>query len=322
MTNEPALESPAVDAVVIGGGAAGLSAGVVLARAGRSVTVVDAGGPRNAPASHVHGFLTRDGVAPSDLVALGAKEVVGYGGQIMEGEVATARATADGFDIGLDDGTELRTRRIVLASGVVDQLPDVPGLADRWGIDVLHCPYCHGYEVRGQHIAILGNGPTAIHHALLWRQWSPSITLLVDEEFAPDPDESKQLAARGITIVQGLPDELRVSDGRLAGVRLTDGQTVDCDVLVVAPRWKLRTDLLDQLGVETAARELKGTVLGHYVPAEHDGKTSVPGVWAAGNLIDPMAQVVAAAASGTRAAASLNADLVAEDTRRAVAAGS
>src|SRR4051812_2274907 len=144
------------DVVVIGGGAAGLSGALALARARRRVLVIDAGEPRNAPAGHVHNYLGREGTPPAELLAAGRAEVGGYGGQVSGGRVTGAERTDDaGFRVGLDDGRTVRARRLLVATGLVDQLPDVPGLGDLWGSDVLHCPYCHGWEVRDRAIGVL-----------------------------------------------------------------------------------------------------------------------------------------------------------------------
>src|SRR4051812_4534690 len=174
------------DVAVIGGGAAGLSAALVLTRAGRRVAVVDAGAPRNAPAAHMHGFLGSDGLPPSALLAAGREEVTGYGGELLPGTVVSIdQRTASSvrrrrrFDVVLADGTSLQSRRVLVTTGLRDDLPDVPGVRERWGRDLLHCPYCHGHEVRGQPLGVLGGGPAttpeAVAHAQLLRQWSEDV---------------------------------------------------------------------------------------------------------------------------------------------------
>lgn len=185
------------DVVVIGGGAAGLSGALALARAQRSVLVVDAGQPRNAPAGQVHNFLGRDGTPPAELLAAGRDEVTRYGGEIINGTAQDATRDGDGFLVTLHDGREVRARRLLVTTGLVDELPDVPGLAGRWGRDVLHCPYCHGWEVRDRRIGVLATGPLAAHQAQLWRQWSPHVTLLLHGVPAPGAEEAERLAARG-----------------------------------------------------------------------------------------------------------------------------
>ena len=173
------------DVVVIGGGAAGLSAALVLTRARRRVAVVDAGQPRNAPAAHMQGFLGSDGLPPAELLAAGRAEVAGYGGQLVSGTVSTITASrrADAsrrpcFDVALEDGSALRTRRVLVTTGLRDEIPDIPGVRERWGRDLLHCPYCHGYEVRDQPLGVLGGTPEAVAHAHLIRQWSRRRRLL------------------------------------------------------------------------------------------------------------------------------------------------
>src|ERR1700710_2415387 len=169
-----------VDVLVIGGGAAGLSAALVLSRARRTVLVIDSGAPRNAPAAHMHGFLSRDGMPPAQLLAIGRNEVTGYGGTVLTG-IVTDRAPSGtaGFRVALANGDRFCTRRLLIATGLRDELPDIPGLRERWGRDVLHCPYCHGYEVRDQPLTVLGQSADAVHYAQIVRQWSDNITLAV-----------------------------------------------------------------------------------------------------------------------------------------------
>ncbi|MCW2700645.1 MAG: putative thioredoxin-disulfide reductase [Blastococcus sp.] len=291
---------------------------MALARARRRVLVIDDGAPRNAPAGHVHNFLTRDGTPPADLYALGRAEVASYGGEFMAGAVTGAVREEEGFTVTLADGVGVRGRRLLVTTGLVDELPDVPGLAERWGRDVLHCPYCHGWEVRDQAIGVLATGPVAVHQALLFRQLSDDVTLLLHTSPAPGPDEAEQLAARGIVCVEGEVAAVQVADDRLSGVRLRSGAVVPLQALVVAPRFTARADFLGSLGLETAELQTGGHVLGSYVPADPMGATAVPGVWAAGNVTDLKAQVIPAAAGGLTAAAAVNADLVGEDARIAV----
>ena len=308
------------DVVVIGGGAAGLSGAVALARSRRSVVVVDSGSPRNAPAAGVHNYLGREDARPADLLSDGRAEVAGYGGHVVAGEVTGARRVGDGdFRVALDGGREVSARRLLVATGLVDELPDLPGLAQRWGRDVLHCPYCHGWEVRDQPVGILATGPNAVHQALLFRQLSADVTFLAHTgpDLAAEPAE--QLAALGIPVVAGEVAGLEVSDDRLTGVRLTSGEVVALSVLVVAPRFTARAGVLASLGLTAVDQEMAGVVVGSTIPADPTGATAVPGVWVAGNVSDMSAQVVVSAAAGMRAGAAINADLVAEDARRAVA---
>jgi thioredoxin reductase (NADPH) len=307
------------DVVIIGGGAAGLSGAVALARSRRSVLVVDAGEPRNAPAEGVHNYLGREDIPPAELLALGRAEVTGYGGEVVRGVVTSARTGEDGFAIALDDGREFTARRLLVATGLVDELPDLPGVAERWGRDVLHCPYCHGWEVRDQAIGILATGPTAVHQALLFRQLSDDVTFFRHTGPELPTDELDQLIALGVRIVDGEVAALEVVDDRLTGVRLVTGEVVPRSVVVVAPRFNARAGVLEALGLPATEQEMGGAVVGSAVTADPTGATAVPGVWVAGNVSDMSAQVVVSAAAGLRAGAMINADLVAEDARRAVA---
>ncbi len=308
------LES-AYDVVVVGGGAAGLSAGLMLGRARRSVLVVDAGKPRNAPADAVHGLFAREGTRPAELLERGRHEVRTYGGEVVAGEVVTVERAGDGFAIGLADGRETRARRLLVTSGLVDELPDVPGLRERWGRDVVHCPYCHGWEVRDRAIGVVGSNPMAVHGALLWRQWSDDVVLF--RHTAPDhtDDQAEQLAARGVRVVEEPIAEVVVENDRIVGVRLADGQVVAREILAVGTRMVARAGFLAGLGL---VPEEHPTGMGEFVPADPMGRSSVPGVWLAGNVTELHAQVGAAAAGGAFAAAQLNMDLVADDTARAV----
>ncbi|MEW9527743.1 FAD-dependent oxidoreductase [Microbispora sp. NPDC049125] len=306
------------DVVVVGGGAAGLSGALALTRARRSVLVVDAGEPRNAPAGQVHNYLAREGTPPAELVAAGRDEVTRYGGEIVAGRVEAAAREGDGFLVTLGGGRSVRARRMLVTTGLVDELPDVPGVAERWGRDVLHCPYCHGWEVRDRRIGVLAAGPLAVEKANLWRQWSSHVVLLTHDTPAPDVEAAERLAARGITVVEGPVAGLEVDGDALTGARLASGEFVALDAVVVAPRFTARADVLESLGLKPVDVEMGGHVVGSRIPADPTGATTVPGVWVAGNVADVLAQVITAAAAGLNAGAAINMDLVAEDTRDAV----
>jgi thioredoxin reductase len=324
--------SQTADVVIIGGGAAGLSAAVVLGRARRSVVVVDGGQPRNAPADGVHSFLTRDGVSPAELIRLGQDEARSYGAAILTAQVVTTERTPDGFTVTLDDGSTRSARRLLIATGLVDELPDVPGLQERWGRDVLHCPYCHGWEVQDQAIGILGTGPMSVHQALLFRQWSDDVTLILhgdmlnadgelSEERGPTEYEWEQLAARGISVVIGPVASLDVHIDALAGVRLSSGRLIPLQALVVAPTFTARTGFLAGLGLASVPHPMG---VGSHLESDEMGRVLkdgvvVPGVWAAGNATNLMAQVVVSAAAGLGAATAINADLILEEVAAAVA---
>ena len=314
------LPHDVVDVVIVGGGAAGLAAALMLARARRAVLVIDAGEPRNAPAAHVHGFLTRDGVAPTELLALGRAEVRRYGAQVHDGRATRAtRAEDRTFLVELDDGRAVRARRLVVATGLVDELPDIAGLAARWGRDAVHCPYCHGWEVQDEATVVIASGPMAVHQATLFRQWSADVTLCLHSGPVPTDAERARLEVRGVRIVDGPVAEVVVADDRITGVRLADGRVLPAGADVVGPRMLARSEVLASLGV-VAVADPTGT--GTSIPADTTGATAVPGVWVAGNVADMRGQVLQAAAAGAMTGAAINADLIAEETDRAlVAAG-
>jgi len=311
------------DVVVIGGGAAGLSGALALSRARRSVLVIDAGEQRNLPAGHVHNYLGREGTPPADLLAIGRDEVASYGGKVVAGRVTAAQAQKGdqpGFVVTLDEGREVSARRLLNTTGLVDELPAVPGLRERWGRDVLHCPYCHGWEVRDQALGVIASNGFAAHQALMFRQWSEDIKLFLNGGPAPSEEESKQLAARGIAVVTAVIEGIVVEGDRITGVRLASGEMVVRRALVVSPRTTARAEVLSSLGIDPVEQEMNGIVFGTVMPADPTGATAVPGVWVAGNVADIRAQVISSAAAGLNVAAMINADLIAEDTRMAVAA--
>ncbi|HEX6340289.1 NAD(P)/FAD-dependent oxidoreductase [Umezawaea sp.] len=309
-----------VDAVVIGGGAAGLNGALMLARSRRSVVVVDSGTPRNAPADGVHGLLGLDGVPPADLLRTGREEVRRYGGLVVTGEVASAVPAAGDevrFTVTLADGRVLSARRLLVATGLRDVLPDVRGLAEHWGRGVVHCPYCHGWEVRDEPIGVLATGQASVHHALLFRQLSDDLVYFTRGTDLDD-DTRARFAARGIRVVDTDVAEVVAADGGgVAGVRLTDGTFVPRRALAVATSMWARTEGLEGLGLPL--EDLPGG-MGRRFVAGAAGTTDVPGVCVAGNATDPSAQVGASAAAGALAGARLNADLVTADTEAALAA--
>jgi len=306
-----------VDVLVVGGGAAGLSGALMLARARRSVLVVDAGRPRNAPAEGVHGLLGHDGVPPGELLARGRAEVTSYGGRVAEDSVDTIVREGDRFRAALATGGVVLARRVLLATGLVDQLPEIPGLADHWGHDVVHCPYCHGWEVRDRPIAVVGTGPMSFHQVQLFRQWTSDLLYLQHDAPAPSEEERALMAARGIGFEPARIEEVLADGGSIAGVRLADGRLVPREVLAVATRMEARVGAFEALGVEVADHP---SGMGRHVVADPQGRTTVEGVWAAGNVVDLSAQVGAAASQGAMAGAMINMDLVVEDGAIAVAA--
>jgi thioredoxin reductase len=308
------MDETTYDVVVLGGGAAGLSGALMLGRSRRSVLVIDAGTPRNAPADAVHGLLGHDGTPPRELLAHGRDEVRRYGGEVVGGTVTDARREGALFRVTVGE-RDVTARRLLVATGVTDELPDVPGLARHWGTAAVHCPYCHGYEHRGQRLVVIGSSPMSVHQAMLFRQLSEHVTYAVAGH-RPDAEQAEQLAARGIEIV-GPVAEIVTEGAVLTGVRLAGGEVVAADAVTVATYLRPRLGGLDGLGL-TISTHPSG--MGEHVAVvDPTGRTDVEGVWAAGNVVDISLQVGASAAAGAMAGAMLNNDLVLEETATAVA---
>lgn len=310
------MDTTRYDVVIIGGGAAGLSAATTLSRALRSVLVVDAGTPRNALAAGVHGYLSRDGMNPRELLSIGRSEVLSYGGTVIDGETVSARRTLDGFEVMLADGSRFVGRRLLVTTGLTDELPPIDGLREQWGKGVVHCPYCHGWEIRGQRIGVLGTGPLSVHQALLFRQWASDITLFLNDIVEPTDEEWEKLAARSITVVDGAVASVDAADGLLTGLTLHQGNSFKLQALAVGTRMEARSAILESLGATSRAHP---SGVGRFIEADTlGGATAVSGVYAAGNVSNLTAQVITAAAEGTMAGARINADLIEEETRWAV----
>ena len=300
--------------VVIGGGAAGLSAALVLGRARHRTLVIDAGEPRNAPAAHMQGYLSRDGVPPADFLAAGREEIARYGVELVRDRVVAVES-GEGFTVVSAGGRTVLARRLVVATGLKDELPAVPGVAERFGRDVLHCPFCHGWEVRDQPFGVLATSPASVHQALMVSQWSKDVRFFLHTvaEAELSDEDLRRLAAAGVDVVPGEVAELVTEDDRLTGVRLTDGTTHARSVLFTAPRAVPQTGLLERLGAE-----LHETPFGAYPVVDATGLTTVPGVWAAGNAVGFAEQVVHAASGGYRAASAIVGDLLMTDLDAAV----
>ena len=301
------MQTESYDVAVVGGSAAGLSAALVLGRARRRVVVIDAGAPRNAPAAHMHGFLSRDGMPPAELLASGRGELRSYDVDLVDDEVVEVDGA---FTLRLASGQVLQARRVLLATGAVDELPDIPGARERWGRDFLHCPYCHGWEVRDQPIGVLGTDARSVEHVHLLRQWSDDVTFFT-HTYELSASERQALAARGITVIDGRVARFTVLDDQLHAVELADGRLIPRAAVFMVPTMRLRAaELIGSLGCELDE--------GGFVRADPTLRTSLPGVWVAGNVTNPRAQVITAAGEGSTAAIAINADLVREDVPTAL----
>ncbi|HEX6358921.1 NAD(P)/FAD-dependent oxidoreductase [Actinophytocola sp.] len=286
------------DVVIVGGGPAGLSAALMLGRARRRVVVVDSGEPRNAAAHESHGFLTRDGVPPAELLRLGRDEVSGYGVEILDDRVVSA---SPGFEVRLASGTVLASRTLLVTAGIRDELPDLPGVAELWGDQVHFCPYCHGYEVHDEQVGVVADGPMGVMKAVMLREWAPDVVLFPGDYQLTD-DETAQLATRGIAVEPGKVTRLAVTDGRLTGVDLADGRVVPRSAVFVNPVFVPKDSLLKDLGCELDEQG--------WVRVDAFGFTGIDGVWAAGNVVDPTAGLISAAGAGAAVAVKLNHELI------------
>jgi thioredoxin reductase len=292
------------ECVIVGGGAAGLSAALVLGRARRRVLVVDAGEQSNRPAHGIGGLLGHDGLPPVELYARGRAEIAAYPSVELRDARVTTGVRQDGrFVLPTADGAPIDTERVLLATGMDYAVPDLPGVAELWGDTVFHCPYCHGWEVRDRALAVLG-APAAAHRALLLRQWSADVVLLTDGPADLDADERTRLERAGIPVVERPVAGVRGRGGALQAVVFADGGELARDALLVAAPLRQRSALASDLGAELTER---GTV-----DADAFGRTTVPGLYAAGDVGSPMPQVAGAIAEGSRAAAAINDDLLAE----------
>ena len=307
------------DVLIIGGGSAGLSAALMLGRSRRRVLVVDEGRPRNRFAGHMHGVLGRDHTSPLDLLAAGRAELARYDGvQIREGVVTAAAARADGFTIALGDGSEHAARRLLVASGLRDELPEIPGLAEQWGRGAFLCPYCDGWEARDRRVVVLATSEANVHQAQLMRQLTSDVVFLGHGVRLSDAARAG-LDARGIPIdTRRVAAVIADDDGRLSGIRLEDGAELAADVIFVGPRPVPNDDVLRALGAELADHP----PVGRFATVDPMGRTSVPGLWAAGNVVDGRSSVPYAMSAGSMAGAAINADLVEEEVRDAVRAAS
>ncbi|MHA7261613.1 NAD(P)/FAD-dependent oxidoreductase [Arthrobacter sp. TMN-37] len=296
------------DVVILGGGLAGLSAALVLGRARRGVAVVDTRGPRNAAAEAAHGFLTRDGAPPLELVGTAREEVAAYGVELVDGAGVAAARTGTGWRVELECGRTLEARHIVAATGLQDVLPALDGAREAWGRGLFQCPYCHGWEVRDQRLGVLGTAESSVQQAVLLRQWSPHVVFFAHTMDTLTEEDRLQLKERGVPVVEGEVKGLATGAQGGVSVQLASGAAVECDGLFCEPQAQVDAALTEAFGWE-----LRGDGC---VATDELGRTSVAGVWAVGNAADPAAQLISAAGDAYRMAVALNAVLVEEDAAR------
>lgn len=304
------------DVVVIGGSAAGLAAALQLGRQRRAVIVVDAGEPRNAPAAHMHSFLGYEGRPPGELLAAAREEVRSYGGEVVPGRVVdVTRAGDDRFRAELTGGHAIVARRVLVATGLVDELPEIDGLAEHWGGEVIHCPFCHGYEARDQRLVQIVTHPMGLHPTTLFRQLTDRLTVVLHEGVDSSSPEVAALSAAGVDVVEARVTRIVTGDGgHVAAVELADRRQIPADTIAIGPRFRARVEPLAGLGLAAVAHP---TGLGDHLATDPSGVTGVPGVYAAGNVTDPSQQVLHAAANGSWVGAMISFSLAADDLRAA-----
>lgn len=293
------------DAIVIGGGIAGLSAAMYIARARRSVVVVDSGTPRNRFAEHSHGFFAQDGGEPRAMLGTARSQVVAYStASFVDGAAIGAAREPGGFSIQLANGDALRSATLVLAFGISDDLPGIPGVAERWGRSVIHCPYCHGFEFSGHRLGVLYTSPMSLHQAMLVAEWGPT-TLFLNGAAEPDAGARAELRRRGIAIEPAPVIALHGDGAQLSALELDDGRTVDLDALYIGPRTRLNSEIARQLGCE-----LDEGPLGDIIRTDETKMTTVPGVFAAGDITRSAHNLTWASADGVTAGLAVHRSLV------------
>jgi thioredoxin reductase len=293
------------DAIIIGGSFAGLSAAMYLARARRSVCIIDTGAPRNRFAAHAHGFFAQDGSEPRAILATARAQVAAYPtATLIEGEATSATREAEGFTIALATGDVLEGARLVLAFGISDELPDIPGLAERWGKSVLHCPYCHGYEFSGQRLGVLNVSSMSMHQAMLIAEWGPT-TLFLNGAPEPDAPTHAQLQKHGVTIEPAPVKALRGDGDQLCEIEFVDGRTWSLDALYLGPHTRLNSNIAQHLGCE-----MEDGSFGLVVRTDPQKMTTVSGVYAAGDITRSSHNATWASADGVMAGMMVHRSLV------------
>ncbi|QSR19558.1 NAD(P)/FAD-dependent oxidoreductase [Novosphingobium sp. KA1] len=293
------------DVIVIGGSFAGQSAAMQLARARMNVLLIDAGSPRNRFAEASHGFLGQDGRAPSAIMREAASQLMRYPtAQVLQGTAQDVSEEADRFIVQLADGAEYQAKRLVLATGVSDTLPSIPGMAERWGETVLHCPYCHGYEVRDHRLGIIATNPMSAHQAALIPDWGPA-TYFTQGIHEPDPEQAILLGKRGV-VIERVPVISLIGDAPgLDAVELADGRLIEVAAVFTAPKTRPSSAIAERLGCL-----LEDGLTGPFVKVDAWGATSVPGVYAAGDATSPMHNATVASASGVLAGIAAHQSLI------------
>lgn len=296
------------DAVIIGGSYAGLSAAIQLVRARRRVLIIDDGKPRNRFAARAHGVLAQDGRPGTEILAAARAQVAAYPTAAFRHEEAVDIGAVEcGFEITLADGTRTSGRRLLLAHGVTDRLPDLPGVHERWGRTVLHCPYCHGYEIGGGPIGVLGASNLSIHQALLIADWG-QVTLFMNDVVQPNDEERRQLARRGVIVEPTPVSGLEGDAPSLTGARLSDGRLVPLKAMFLGVGVRQTGTLVETLGCA-----LDDTPMGRIIRVDDFKQTTVSGIYAAGDVARMASSITLASADGVMAGIGVHRSLIEEE---------
>lgn len=314
------------DTIIVGGGSSGLSAALVLGRSLKSVLVIDSGNPRNAVSHSANGFLSRDGIAPLELLQISRAQLAKYdnvkfhSGTVIDAQHldrTSSKTKRSQFEVMLDNGDRFESRKLLLATGVKDVLPAIAGFAELWGTGVFHCPYCHGWEVRDRPLAIYGTGATAIEQAMMLTGWSRDLILFSDGDAQLDNEQRQKLNRWGIELCEEKIVRLQKENGALTGIVLANGNVIRRDGIFVHSRLQPHSDLAKQLGCEFTENSFgiftNIFIADSTVRVGEDKQTSVPGLYAVGDASSLLSQIVIAAAAGAIAAASINRALIEEN---------
>lgn len=293
------------DVIIVGGSYAGLAAAMTLGRSLRRVLMLDSGLPCNRQTPQSHNFITQDGEKPAVIAQLALEQVLAYPTvQFIGGKVTGAQRTGDHFTVNTESGDRFTASRLLFATGIADIMPDLPGFAASWGISVLHCPYCHGYEVKGKKLAVLANGDMAFEYVRLLYQWSQDLILLTNGPCTLGAAYREKLERQHISIIESPLQELLHTNGYIRSIRLADGSVIEADAMFNRPAFQQHCDVPVDLGCMLTDQG--------YLQADEFGKTNVPGVFVAGDNSSMMRSVAAAAAAGNKAGAWINKDLAEE----------
>lgn len=294
------------DVIVVGGSSAGLSAALTLGRARRKTLVFDDGQPCNRFSHASHGFLTRDGVAPGELLQIAREQLHLYNTvEFCAGTVQAIASSADGFEVETAAGDHYAARKVLLATGLKDVLPAIPGIEALWGSSVFHCPYCDGWEVRDQPLVVMGSTPATFHQTMMVHHWSPHLTLCTNADWNPSPEQRQLLDKNGISLNEKPIARVEGENGQIQQIVFADGSALSCKAMFIHPEAQHRTPFAEMLGCAVNEQ--------NRVQVDVLGRTSVSGVYAAGDLANPMRSIAASVAQGAAAGAGINYDLIVED---------